>query len=43
MAIARMTKVSIALHSSHKEELLKHLQDESALHITKIKEESAEN
>ncbi len=45
MAIARMTKVSIALHSSHKEDLLKHLQDESALHITKIeeKEEVKEN
>ena len=43
MAIARMTKISIALHSSHKEELLKHLQDESALHITKIEEESAKN
>ncbi|TES90933.1 MAG: V-type ATP synthase subunit I [Candidatus Cloacimonadota bacterium] len=36
MAIARMTKVSIALHSSEKDVLLKHLQDESALHITSI-------
>ena len=39
MAIARMTKVSIALHASHKEELLKKLQDESALHITEIEKQ----
>jgi V/A-type H+-transporting ATPase subunit I len=39
MAIARMSKVSIALHASHKEELLKKLQDESALHITKIEKQ----
>jgi V/A-type H+-transporting ATPase subunit I len=39
MAIARMTKVSIALHASHKDELLKKLQDSSALHITKIEEQ----
>jgi V/A-type H+-transporting ATPase subunit I len=45
MAIARMSKISIALHSSHKDDILKSLQDESALHITKIeeKEESTEN
>ncbi len=42
MAIARMSKVAIALHATHKEELLKKLQDESALHITEIeKEENA--
>jgi V/A-type H+-transporting ATPase subunit I len=34
-----MTKVSIALHASHKDELLKRLQDESALHITGIEKE----
>lgn len=42
MAIARMVKVSIALHASHKEALLKQLQDESALHITRIEEEEVE-
>jgi len=39
MAVAKMAKVSIALHSSHKEELLKRLQEKSLLHITKIEEE----
>lgn len=39
MAIARMSKVSIALHSSHKDELLKRLQDEATLHITTIEKQ----
>jgi V/A-type H+-transporting ATPase subunit I len=36
MGIARMSKVSIALHASHKDEILKKLQDEAALHISTI-------
>ncbi|TET24692.1 MAG: hypothetical protein E3J78_00780, partial [Candidatus Cloacimonadota bacterium] len=43
MAIAKMTKVSIALHSSHKENLLKELQDLSALHIIKIEKQEKSN
>jgi len=42
MGIARMNKVSIAVHSSERDAVLKHLQNLSALHIVKVEEENQE-